>query len=65
MSAIDYLLDRYGYTMTPADVAEVLHCHPSHARAMCASGELPAVQIGKRWHVLTGKLAAILDAADD
>ena len=61
---LDYLLDRYGVTMTPADVAEVLHCHASHVRALCQSQELPAVRIGERWHVPTAKLAALLEGGE-
>lgn len=61
----DALLDRYGVTMTPADVSEVLHCHPSHVRALCRSGELPGVRVGDRWLVPTSKLAIIIDGGDD
>lgn len=56
------LVEQYGVTMTPKDVAEVLHQHPSHIRSLCQSGELPAVRIGDRWHIPTAKLAAMLDA---
>lgn len=56
------LVEQYGVTMTPKDVAEVLHQHPTHVRTLCQSGELPAVLIGKRWFIPTAKLAALLDA---
>lgn len=57
----DYLLDKYGLTMTPNDVGEVLHSHPSHVRALCQTGELPAFRLGERWHISTAKLAEIID----
>lgn len=47
--------------MTPRDVAEVLGQHPAHVRGLCQSGELPAVRIGERWHVVTHRFAEMLD----
>ena len=61
---LDYLLDRYGPVMRTADVADVLHCHKSHVRAMCASGDLPAVRIGERWVIPTEKLTALIEGGD-
>lgn len=59
----DDLSARYGMTLSPADVAEVLGCHQTHVRAMCADGELPAVRIGSRWFIPTAKMAELLDGA--
>ena len=56
-----YLLDKYGATMTTTQAAEVLHNHPSHVRALCQAGELPAVRIGKRWFIPTAKMSAMLE----
>lgn len=64
MSTFDFLLDKYGPTMTPSQVAKVLHRHPSHIRALCQSGELPGVRIGERWHIPTAKLAAMLEGGN-
>lgn len=60
-----YLLEKYGATMRPGDVAEVLRCHPSHVRAMCQRGELPAVRLGDRWHIITVKLASQLEGGQE
>jgi len=60
----DDLVARYGLTMTPKQASELLQCHPTHIRVMCASGELPAVKIGDRWHVLTAKLAVMLEGGE-
>ena len=60
-----YLLEKYGPLMRTADVADVLKCHQSHVRAMCQDGELPAIQIGKRWFVPTAKMAALWEADAD
>ena len=59
------LRDTYGPTMRTADVARVLHMHPSHVRALCQTGDLPGVRIGSRWVVPTANLAAMLDGVPD
>ena len=61
MTITDELVEQYGLTMTPKNVSCVLSCHVTHVRAMCASGELPAVRIGGRWRIPTVKLAAMLE----
>ena len=61
MSTKEYLLETYGPTMTPAHVGGVTHRHPSHIRALCQAGELPAVKVGGRWLIVTAKLGAMLD----
>lgn len=60
-SNVELLMDRYGPTMTTTMGGEVLHRHPSHIRKLCQEGELPAVQIGNRWHIVTTRLGAMLD----
>ena len=60
-STYETLYTTYGPTMISNHVAEVLHCHPSHVRALCQRGELPAVRIGDRWHIVTAKFADLLD----
>ena len=59
-----YLLEKYGPMMTAKHVGEVTHHSESHIRALCQSGELPAVRIGNRWHIPTVKLAAILEGGE-
>lgn len=56
-----WMLDRFGPTMTPVQVAEMLGKHPTPVREMCASGELPAIKIGGRWRIPTVRLATMLD----
>ena len=51
--------------MTPRDAAAELHQHPTHIREKCKRGQLPAVQIGNRWHINTAKFAAILDGCNE
>ena len=59
------LKERYGQTMTPKDVGEVLHQHPAHIRALCRNGQLPAVLIGERWHIPTAEFASVLERAHE
>lgn len=65
MCYADILQEKYGPAMRPSAVAEFLNCHPSHVRAMCKKGDLPAVRIGDRWFVPTAKLAALFDGGGD
>ena len=61
MAIVDLLVEKYGATMKPRDVAEVLSCHASHVRSLCQSGEIPAVRIGDRWVIPTARFAAMLE----
>lgn len=61
VSTADILMRQYGPTMTASQVAQVLHHHPSHVRALCARGDLPACRVGGRWTVSTTRLAALID----
>ena len=65
MDTREYLMSKYGATMTPNDVAFELHRHPAHIRALCQSGELPGVQIGNRWHIPTVKIAERIEGNDN
>lgn len=58
---VQEMKEKYGATMTPKDVATELHQCPTHVRELCKRGQLPAVQIGNRWHINTAKFAAILE----
>ena len=58
---LDALTEAYGMTLSPNEVATVLHLHPTHVRAMCQEGKLPAVKFGNRWRIPTVKLAELLE----
>lgn len=61
MTLTERLLDKYGETMSPAQVAALLGYSVIHARKLCVLGILPAVKIGDRWQILTAELAAKLE----
>ena len=62
-STFEYLLGKYGPVMTTAQVAKLLQHHETHVRDLCSRGELPAFKIGKRWHIRTIEIAAIIEGA--
>lgn len=64
-STAELLTSKYGIAISPGICAKELHCSQTHIRAMCQSGELPAVKIGGRWFILTAKLAALLEGVAD
>jgi excisionase family DNA binding protein len=43
-------------TLGIPEVAELLQIHPVTLRAMCKSGEIPAVKVGKSWVMLEDDL---------
>ena len=45
------LFDEKPDLLTPAHLAVILDQSETTVRRMCASGELPAVRIGRRWYV--------------
>lgn len=60
---LDYLISKYGTTMTPSQIAKELHRHPTYVRVMCQSGQLPAVRIGGRWYVPTEAFYTLFEDA--
>lgn len=42
---------RRGKLLSPSEVAGELRISPKAVRRLCREGELPAIQIGKRWYV--------------
>ena len=59
------LVEKYGALMSPVQVADVLHQHPTHIREMCKKGTLPAVRIGSRWFISTARFGRTLDGFNE
>ncbi len=51
--------------ITPEQASEFLGFHQNHVRALCRSGELPAVRIGSRWRIITARLVEMLEGDDE
>jgi excisionase family DNA binding protein len=50
--------------LTVADLAEALQVHEDTVRAMLARGELPGVQLGRRWYVRRAAFDALFAKAE-
>ena len=48
--------------MTVPDLAELFGVGESTARRWCASGEVPAVMVGRRWYVPRSRLMEFVGA---
>ena len=55
------LYAKHGHTMRTKPVADLLHSHPSHVRAMAQDGLIPAIRVGSRWVFPTKKIAEMLE----
>lgn len=47
--------------ITTERLAAILGVHVNTARALCRSGEVPAVRIGNRWYVPRARLVAFVE----
>lgn len=61
ISTAALLVASYGLMLSSDNAADVFGCSASHMRAMCASGEIPAIKVSQRWRIPAVKLAAIID----
>lgn len=64
VSTRELLIEKYGPTTTPDEIAPTLHMHPSTCRRLLAEGALPGVKVGKAWIIPTAKLADMLEGGD-
>ena len=50
--------------LTVTDLAEALQVHDDTVRSMIARGELPGVQLGRRWYVRRAAFEALFAKAE-
>lgn len=55
------LLEGFSPMGTPEEASEFLHIHINSIRAMCRSGELPAIKVGKHWRIPKVWLAEFIE----
>ena len=60
-----WLLETYGYFLTPKEFAELTHHHPAHVRKMLATGEVCGQRLGSRWHIPISFAARFLTGCSD
>ncbi len=56
-----YLLDRYGLTISFRDAAQELGVYWENLRKKCQSGEIRANKVGRKWMLTTKALADYID----
>lgn len=61
MTTHEYLLNKYGVTISFQDAAKELGLYWQTIREMCARGEIKTVKAGRKWVLTTKALAEYLD----
>lgn len=57
----EYLLQKYGTTLTFEQAAKELGLYWQTIREMCARGDIPAIKAGRKWVLTTKALATYID----
>lgn len=57
----EYLLQKYGISLTFQQAAKELGLHWQTVRIMCARGDIPARKAGRKWVLTTRALATFID----
>lgn len=60
-TAYEYLLNKYGVTLTFEQASEEIGLHWQTIREMCLRGEIKAIKAGRKWILTTKALAEYLD----
>lgn len=61
MTTYEYLLRKYGTTLTFQQAAEELGLYWQTVREMCARRDIPAIKAGRKWVLTTRALATYID----
>ncbi len=61
MTTYDYLLEKYGTTLTFQEASRELGLYWQTIRVMCARGDIQAIKAGRKWILTTKALALYLD----
>ena len=61
MTTHEYLLNKYGATLTYQEASQVTGIHWQRVRNMCLRGEIKAVKGGRHWIITAKALADYLD----
>ena len=63
MTTHEYLLKKYGTTLTFEQASEEIGLHWQTIREMCLRGDIITVKAGRKWVLTTKALAEYLDGA--
>lgn len=61
MPTYEYLLQKYGITLTFEQAGKELGLYWQTVREMCARGDIPARKAGRKWVLTTKALATYID----
>lgn len=61
MTTYEYLLQKYGTTLTFQQASNEIGLHWQTIREMCVRGDIRAIKAGRRWILTTKALAEYLD----
>ena len=61
MTTHEYLLQKYGTTLTFEDASKEIGVYWQTIREMCLRGDIKAVRAGRKWVLTTKALAEYLD----
>jgi len=61
MTTYEYLLQKYGTTLTFEQASKEIGLHWQTIREMCARGDIQAIKAGRKWILTTKALAEYLD----
>lgn len=62
MTTHDFLLQKYGTTLSFEQAASELRLHPQTIRMMCQRGDIKTSRAGKKWVLTTKAIADFLDS---
>lgn len=62
MTTHDFLLQKYGTTLSFEQAASELRLHPQTIRMMCQRGDIKTSRAGKKWVLTTKAIAEFLDS---
>lgn len=65
MSTYDYLLGKYGITLSFEQAKDELGLHPQTIRMMCQRGDIKTSRAGKKWVLTTKAIADYIDCVEE
>ena len=65
MSTYDYLLGKYGTTLSFQQAKEELGLHEQTIRMMCQRGDIRTARAGRRWVLTTKAISDYIDCVEE
>lgn len=65
MSTYEFLLEKYGVTMTFQQAKDELGLHEQTIRMMCQRGDIKTARAGRKWVLTSKAIADYIDCVED